>query len=73
VDLPDVLNTRGAAEAPPPVCRIHAVFESSDATPAKAVAAGPQVCVPKTPIPGTGWFAMILDPENIPVGLFETL
>jgi predicted enzyme related to lactoylglutathione lyase len=33
---------------------------------------GGQVVVPKTAIPNMGYFAVCLDPENNPIGLFET-
>jgi hypothetical protein len=32
---------------------------------------GCQVVVPRTPIPGMGYFAVGLDPEGNPIGLFE--
>ncbi len=32
---------------------------------------GGQVVVPKTPIPNMGYFAVCLDPEGNPIGLFE--
>jgi hypothetical protein len=32
---------------------------------------GGQVVVPKTPIPKMGYFAVCLDPEGNPIGLFE--
>ncbi len=38
----------------------------------KAKRLGGQVVVPKTPIPKMGYFAVCLDPENNPIGLFET-
>lgn len=60
-------------QAPCPALNVYFMVEDIDATLTKAGVAGAQVCVPKTPIPGTGWFAMILDPEGIPVGLFQTL
>ncbi len=37
----------------------------------KAKQLGGQVVVPKTPIPKMGYFAVCLDPEKNPVGLFE--
>ena len=42
-----------------------------DATVTKAVAAGATLLVPKTEIPGMGYWAMIADPDGIPVGLFQ--
>jgi predicted enzyme related to lactoylglutathione lyase len=37
------------------------------------VALGGQVVVPKTEIPGMGWFAVALDPDGNVFGLFEML
>ena len=37
----------------------------------KAKRLGGQVVVPKTPIPKMGYFAVCLDPENNPIGLWE--
>jgi predicted enzyme related to lactoylglutathione lyase len=37
----------------------------------KVVSLGGQVCVPKTAIPGMGYFAVCLDPENNGFGLWE--
>jgi predicted enzyme related to lactoylglutathione lyase len=37
----------------------------------KAKQLGGQVVVPKTAIPKMGWFAVCLDPEGNPIGLFE--
>ena len=36
-----------------------------------AVEAGATVIVPKTEIPNVGAFAMFLDPERIPIGIFK--
>jgi predicted enzyme related to lactoylglutathione lyase len=43
-----------------------------DATLAAVVEAGGTVIVPKTEIPGIGWFAMFLDPDRIPIGVMQT-
>jgi len=37
----------------------------------KAVAAGATLVVPRTPIPGVGYWAMFNDPDGIPIGLFQ--
>jgi predicted enzyme related to lactoylglutathione lyase len=37
----------------------------------KVESLGGQVCVPKTAIPGMGYFAVCLDPENNGFGLWE--
>jgi len=38
----------------------------------KAESLGAMTVVPKTEIPGMGWFALILDPQHNPFGLFES-
>jgi len=42
-----------------------------DATLAKAQEAGATVVLPKMEIPNVGFAAMFLDPDQIPVGLFQ--
>jgi predicted enzyme related to lactoylglutathione lyase len=42
-----------------------------DATLREVVEAGGQVIVPRTEVPGAGWFAMFLDPDQIAVGIFQ--
>lgn len=37
----------------------------------QATALGAQVLVPRTEIPGMGWFGVILDPQGNRLGLFE--
>jgi len=37
----------------------------------KAATLGGGVCVPKTEIPGMGWFAILSDPDKNGVGIFE--
>jgi len=56
-----------------PACALNTYFgvEDIDATVAKAVAAGATLLVPKTAIEGMGYWAMIADPDGIPVGLFQ--
>jgi predicted enzyme related to lactoylglutathione lyase len=44
-----------------------------DATLRQVVEAGGTVAVPRTEVPAAGWFAMFLDPDNIPVGIFQEL
>lgn len=39
----------------------------------KAVAAGARVLVPETEIPGVGWSAVVLDPDQRAIGLFKPL
>ncbi|MBI2846184.1 MAG: VOC family protein [Chloroflexi bacterium] len=38
----------------------------------KAEALGGKIMVPKGPVPGQGYFAVIADPEGNPLGLFES-
>jgi predicted enzyme related to lactoylglutathione lyase len=46
--------------------------ESVDEYAAKAQELGAQLIVPKSPVPGMGWFAMLTDPEGNPLGLWQT-
>jgi uncharacterized protein len=65
----------GMMAKPPeaPCCALSQYFlvEDIEKTLAKAVKAGGKVAVPKTPIPGVGSFAMLLDPDGICVGIFR--
>jgi predicted enzyme related to lactoylglutathione lyase len=47
--------------------------ESIDEYSKKVVQLGGKMVVPKTEIPGMGWWALALDPEGNPVGLFQVL
>ncbi|MCO6438124.1 MAG: VOC family protein [Phycisphaerae bacterium] len=59
-------------ELAPGVCaNIYFQTHDLDATLSKAVERGAKVLVPKTAIPNVGHFAMITDPEGIPVGLMQ--
>ena len=55
-----------------PMAMLNTYFQVDDiaATLRKVVEAGGTVIVPKTEIP-PGWFAMFLDPDQIPVGIVE--
>ena len=44
-----------------------------DETLGKATAAGASPGMPKTEIPTIGWWAMFMDPDGIPVMLFQAL
>ncbi|MBL9019170.1 MAG: VOC family protein [Myxococcales bacterium] len=65
----------GLMEKPPraPAPALNTYFQVADLakTLRLAVEAGATVVVPKTEITGAGWFAMFLDPDRIPVGIFE--
>ena len=56
-----------------PMCALNVYYGVADieATLAKAVAAGATTMVPKTEIPGMGAWAMFMDPDGIPVGIFQ--
>ena len=46
--------------------------ESVEEYGAKAVALGGQIAMPKTPVPGMGWFLYFIDPEGNLLGLWES-
>ena len=56
-----------------PIAALNTYFAvvDIDATLRQVVEAGGTVAVPRTEIPAVGWFAMFLDPDNIPVGIFQ--
>ena len=62
-----------AKPAGAPMCSLNTYFRVDDLnrTLHDAVEAGAQVIVPRTEVPGVGWFAMFLDPDRIPIGIFE--
>ena len=66
----------GMIAKPPtaPTSALNVYFQVEDVTQTlrAVVEAGGVVVVPKTAIPGVGWFAMFLDPDQIPVGIVET-
>jgi hypothetical protein len=53
----------------PPVS--YVTVESVDASVEKAVSMDAAVVMPKTPVPGMGWFAVLVDPDRNPIGLWE--
>lgn len=56
----------------PGVCvNVYFQVDDLDATLVNAQKQGATVLVPKTEIPNTGHFALIADPEGIPVGLMQ--
>lgn len=65
----------GLMTRPPgaPGAALHAYFQVDDIqqTLRSAVDAGGTVIVPKTEILPIGWFAMFLDPDQIPIGILE--
>ncbi|MEW6530873.1 MAG: VOC family protein [Thermodesulfobacteriota bacterium] len=49
----------------------YVMVEGMDEFLEKAEALGAKVLVPKSPVEGEGWFAMLMDPQNNPFGLWE--
>ena len=45
--------------------------ESIDQSLAKATESGAEIIMPKTPVPGMGWFAVLFDPQKNPFGLWQ--
>lgn len=45
--------------------------DSVDHAIGKALNLGAKVLVPKKPVPGTGWFSVLLDPQGNRIGLWE--
>lgn len=58
-------------DAPGPCLNVYFQVADVGATLKKAEQNGAKVIVPTTEVPGVGWFAIISDPEGIPVGLFK--
>ena len=56
-----------------PGCALNIYFGVDDAAAAlaRAKAAGATVLAEKTEIPGIGWWGMFLDPDGIPICVFE--
>jgi len=75
IDVGEEGRGGGMMERPPdaPGFALNTYFgvEDVEATLAKAEAAGAKVVVPKTEIPGIGFWAMFLDLDGIPMCLFE--
>lgn len=59
------------ATAPAAALNTYFLVEDIDRTLRNAVEAGATVVVPNTDIPNVGWFAMFLDPDRIPIGIFK--
>jgi predicted enzyme related to lactoylglutathione lyase len=57
--------------APSPALNTYFAVVDIDATLRKVVEAGGQVVVPRTEVPGAGWFAMFIDPDRVAVGIFQ--
>lgn len=50
----------------------YVAVKSVDDSAAKAQGLGGTICVPKTPVPGMGWFAIVQDTEGNMLGLWQT-
>ena len=51
--------------------RHYIEVDSIDAAIAASDGTGGTTREPKTPIPGMGWYAVLVDPEGTEIGLFE--
>lgn len=65
----------GMMKQPPgaPMSALNAYFRVADLdrTLHDAVEAGATVIVPRMEVTGVGWFAMFLDPDQIPIGVMQ--
>lgn len=48
------------------------LVDSIEDTLKKVEEAGGKVAIPKGEVPGMGWWALFLDPDGIPVGIFQS-
>ena len=58
-------------DAPGPCLNVYFQTDDIDGTLKKATQNGGTVIIPKTAIPNVGHFAMLADPEGIPIGLMQ--
>lgn len=61
------------AQAPMFALTSYFYVDSIDETLKKVSAAGGRVQMPKSEIPTIGWWALFMDPDNIPVMIYESL
>ena len=52
---------------------IHVSTDDIEATLAKAEEMGAMTAVPKTEIPGMGWFAIFVDPSGNKIGVYTSM
>jgi predicted enzyme related to lactoylglutathione lyase len=57
--------------SPPPACIFYVAVNDCDATSAQATALGAKAIVPPSDIPGTGRFAVLMDPQGAVFGLLS--
>ncbi len=57
--------------SPAPALNTYFRVDDLDSTLVAIREAGGSVIVPRTEIPGIGWFAMFLDPDRIPIGILQ--
>ncbi|MGE5617198.1 MAG: hypothetical protein ACM3X5_09800, partial [Bacillota bacterium] len=50
----------------------YVAVESLDASVAKAQKLGAKVTKPRAPVPGMGWFAMLVDPQGNNFAMWQT-
>lgn len=60
-----------ARQHPQQTVLVYACVKSVDESIKKALDMGATLLHPKTAVPGTGWFAVIMDPQNNPLGLWQ--
>jgi len=70
VSIGVLLNTESQPGGTP---NVYIEVSSIDETIAHAIELGGQVPVPKTEIPGMGWFAFVSSPEKNLIGLHESI
>jgi predicted enzyme related to lactoylglutathione lyase len=51
---------------------MYIAVKSVDEASAKVTQLGGSICMPKTPVPGMGWFSIVTDTEGNTLGLWET-
>jgi len=59
------------AQTPRACMNVYFTVIDIDRTLSRAVELGGKIIVPRTPIPGTGDFAMFTDPEGIAIGIMQ--
>ncbi len=59
-------------EVPAHSLAVYFFVDSIDETLGKVASAGGNVMVPRTEIPDIGWWALFMDPDGIPVMIYES-